>query len=274
MESTSEASPKNYTKLNIELLLPSLFRITEADIQFPWHSINADTMEYFQKKSAEAAGDPIQTEATFALTILKAKEGYSPAIGMLHFLYNLFNDLADLLTAREKKMTCSIVKKILITFDLKFYHFIGEIATLNNLMATKLYRLEHVEEELPNGKSIDFYLQEVKDKKRILVEVLNIDLDGDRVQSDPMSIDKFITHRARKKFKEKNENIPEPEQFQLIPVLWGGHKDIEVYRQHFKDHRSTPENVMEPPAYLRHSDGQFYFDHQFSRVGNLICRDL
>jgi hypothetical protein len=263
----------NPTRHNIDLLVPALTRITGADIQFPWHSIDSETLAYFEALKTEANGETIQSPATFALTLLKAKGGYSPAVGMMHFLNNVFGDLAKSLTTPEKKMACSIVKKILLTFNPTFYHFVGEIATLNNLMATGLYRLKHIEEGLPNGKSIDFYLQERTSDDRILVEVLNIDLDSDRVESDPAAIDKFIAHRAKKKFREKNKNLRDPEEFQLIPVLWGGHADVEVYRQHFKDHRPTPANVIEPLAYLRHSDGHYYFDHQFGRVGNLIRHD-
>jgi len=274
MENVSGASSKNYTKHNIELLVPALIRITDADIQFPWHSIDSDTQAYFEALKAEANGETIPSPSTFALTLLRTKGAYAPAVGMIHFLNNVFNDLSSVLTEPEKKMACSIVKKILLTFNPTFYHFVGEIATLNNLMATKRYRLKHIEEGLPNGNSIDFHLQTIETDERILVEVLNIDLDSDRVESDPGAIDKFIAHRAKKKFREKNEDLPDPEQFQLIPVLWGGHADIEVYRQHFKDHRATPANVVEPLAYLRHSDGQYYFDHQFGRVGNLIRRDI
>jgi hypothetical protein len=264
----------NATRHNIELLGPALIRITDADIQFPWHSINSDTQAYFEGLKAEAKGEAIDSPATFALTLLRAKGGYGPAVGMMHFLNNVFGSLANILTTPEKKMACSIVKKILLTFNPTFYHFVGEIATLNNIMSTNLYRLQHIEEDLPNGNSIDFYLQTIQNDERILVEVLNIDLDSDRVQADPVAIDKFIAHRAKKKFREKNKNLPDPEQFQLIPVLWGGHADIEVYRQHFKDHRATPANVLEPLAYLRHSDGHYYFDHQFGRVGNLVRRDV
>lgn len=264
----------NLTRLNIELLVPNLLRIADADIQFPWASIDSDTLAYFEALKAEAKDETIRSPATFALTLLRAKGGYKPAVGMMHFLNNVFNDLSNSLTTSEKKMACSIVKKILFTFNPTFYHFVGEIATLNNLMTTELYRLKHIEEGLPNGKSIDFYLHSTKNDERILVEVLNIDLDSDRVESAPVAIDKFIAHRAKKKFREKNANLPDPEQFQLIPVLWGGYADIEVYRQHFKDHRATPANVIEPLAYLRHSDGQYYFDHQFGRVGNLVRHDL
>jgi hypothetical protein len=274
MTTTLEHPAPNYTKLNIELLLPNLLKITTADPDFPWHSIDFDYIQYFEQKKLEAKGEVIQVKTTFPMMLLAAKTGNSSALGMIHFLNNVFADLSNTLNADEKKMVCSTVKKILLTFDLRFFHFVGEIATLNNLMATKKYRLKHIEKELANEKHIDFLLEPVENNEEVLVEVLNIDLDSNKIESDPVAIDKFLTYRATQKFAYKNKRLAEPVDFFLIPVLWGGYKDIEVYRQHFKAHNRTPKNVHEPLAYLHHSDGHLYFDHQFGRVGNLVRRDL
>ena len=64
----------------------------------------------------------------------------------------------------------------------------NELAVLNNLMKSKMYRLEQLEAPLPGSpKTIDFKLRSLKTNASILVEVYNIHIDTDKVQTNPAS---------------------------------------------------------------------------------------
>lgn len=264
-----ESSKVNNAKQNTLYYLPALLEITAVDTEFPWDRIDDLFTILWKKKAALAIDDKMKVDATFFFTIMAARKGHSNAIGILHFLNHVFEELAGQLNPVEKKMLCSNIKDMVTTSDLRFYDFVGEIATLNNLMKTKAYRLERVETPLPNGKTIDFQLCKIETNCSILVEIVNIHLDSDRVEADPVAIDKFLTHRLVAKIKDKNKKLKENVHFYLVPVLWGGWQDIEVYSNYFRHYKLALENVIEPVAYLQHSDGQEYYDHQFGRVSTL-----
>lgn len=267
-----ETKELNAAQRNVAFYLPALLEITCVDPDFPWDRIDRNFSALWKTKSAQAIGDVIKVEMTLFFMMMSASKGNMQAIGMLHFLNLLFEELSDQLHADEKKLICSNIKDIIQTPNLMFFNFVGEIATLNNLMKTKEYRLSRVEAPLGNGSSIDFQLKKLNNNI-LLVEIVNIHLGSERVEADPIAIDKFLTNRLMGKIEKKKKGLKENIDFYLIPVLWGGWKEIEVYSTYFKSRKLTIANVIEPVAYLQHSNGLGYFDHQFGRVSTLIRKD-
>jgi len=267
-----DAAKINSAKLNVSLFLPALIEITDFS-DFAWGKIDALFSSKPEERKIIAMGETIMAEATLFDTIIAAKKGSPKAIGMLHFLNKVFEELAGQLMPREKQMLCANIKDMLTAFDLRFYDFVGEIATLNNLMTTKAYRLERIESPLPNGKTIDFELYHIENASPLLVEIVNIHLDSDRVESNPTAIEKFLTHRLTKKVKDKKTKLEEDINIYLIPVLWGAWKDIEIYSNYFKLNSLKLKNVIEPLSLLTRSDDQGYYRHDFGSVSTLFKAD-
>jgi hypothetical protein len=270
MGQQSQEQEINYTKLNTELYLPGLLNITNLDKHFPWVKIDRDFTRLKDIKEKNVNDGIIKVDTTLFFTILAAKIGHSQAIGMLHFLNIVFEELGNRLDEKEQKMICSTIKKIVSTFDPRFYNFVGEIAVLNCLTKSGIYRLEKVEAPLAIGGSIDFQLFNKEKNSSTLVEVMNIHLDSEKVDENSTAINKFFTDRFSAKIKKKSKGMPEYAQFHLVPVLWGGAKELQVYKNHFKTNQLGMDYVIEPFAYLQHTDGTSFYDHQFSRVSALI----
>lgn len=274
LESTQPETPEtNYTRRNVSVFLPGLLEITDNDPDFPWDGIDQLFKDTWTEKAAGAVNDSFQVEATFFFVFMAALKRLPVAVGYIDFLNRLFEELAGLLPQDKQKMICSTIKKLLKTPTLQFLNFLGELATLNNLLKSKTYELDLIESPLPNDNSIDFRLKNLNDSHFVFVEVLNIHVDDDRVESSPIAIEKFIAHRLKKKRREKNEDLENPDQFWLVPVLWAGWRSLEIYRDHFKIHQIKIPDAIEPLAYLQHSDRMGYYDHQFGRVSTLISKD-
>jgi len=69
---------------------------------------------------------------------------------------------------------------------------------LYQLKRPTIYLLE-VEKNLPNGKSIDFDMTIQDPKMRVLIEVINIQINPKKVENNANSIRRFINGRLEKK---------------------------------------------------------------------------
>ena len=137
-------------------------------------------------------------------------------------------------------------------------------------MKTKVYRLISVEEPLGNGRTIDFKLKKVDNKKTYLVEVLSIHIDTLWVEKDSALIAKFFEYRLHKKNEVKMKWLQDYPPFYLLPVLWGGHEDIKVYSDFFKANKLNLKKVIEPVSLLIRFNETGNFESHFKVVGNLF----
>ncbi|PKV51908.1 hypothetical protein ATE84_4008 [Aquimarina sp. MAR_2010_214] len=81
-----------------------------------------------------------------------------------------------------------------------FLNSLSEIAALLEL--TKQYSFLNYEAPLPNGKTIDFQLKNIKTGKEILIDVVSIYFDPLRYENKK-GIRKFINHRINTKYDSK-----------------------------------------------------------------------
>jgi hypothetical protein len=262
-----------YAKESATFLLPAMLEITNVDPDFPWDDIGRQFRDLWIEKASKTVNGKFGSDPTLFLVIRAAIKGNESAIGYLHFLNKLFEELSDHLNDEQKKMICSTIKQLLKTPTYRFFDFVGELATLNNLLNSKIYQLERIEYPLENDKTIDFHLRRVEDGRSVLVEVVNIHIADSRVESDPIAINTFLSHRAISKRNKKEETLTAPIEYYLAIVLWGGWKSIQIYSNHFKTQNLNVDGVIEPLAYLQHSDGMGYYDHQFGRVSTLIFKN-
>ncbi len=256
-------------KENLKLFIPALIEFVDGQ-DFPWGKIDKLFSDKITDRISESNGETIVVEASIYDIIVAAKKQNSSAIGLLDFLNKLFEELTDTLDSDEKSLIKSNVKQMLISLDSKYLNFLGEIATLNNLIKSNVYRLVDIEHKIANGKSIDFKLRHIEQNKFLLVEIVNIHLDSNRVDDNADAIRKFLTHKLSEKIKSKKARLNNDFSFYLIPVIWGGWKDIKIYSEFFKSNKLDLPDVIEPVSYLTYTDNAGYYEHYFKTISNLF----
>jgi hypothetical protein len=259
----------NYAKENVALFLPALIYFTDH-AGFPWKRINDLFNQKIEKRTEEAQGETIKVKATVFDIMVAAKKGNNTAKGLLLYLNRLFHDLAQLMSVAQQQMVFTNIKNLLTRLDWRFYDYVGEIGILFNLLSTNKYCLLRVEEGLGNGKTMNFTVQDLSTSTVQLVEVYNIHLNSEKVEANPDVIRAFLTKRLTDKIAEKQQKRDSPTGFTLVPVIWGGVKDLQVYSQFFQDHQLDLPNVHEPFAWLQFSDDKGYYAHRFARLTNLF----
>ena len=272
-------------KINLAFFVPSLIEFIGA-MDFPWDRIDLLFSQKLEERKktfnedlikATAAGQEtnendfsIIVESTIYDMIVLAKKGNPTANGYLDFLKKLFEELTDNLTAHEKVLVRSNVKSMLTSFDMKYLNFLGEIAVLNNLIKSKIYRLETIEEKLSNGKAIDFKLRMTESETTHLIEVLNIHLDFKKIDPNPVLIEKFLRDRIAAKILDKTKNLLVYPGLILIPVLWGESKALKIYNDFYKRTPLKIVNTIEPCGYLTYPDGKGRYKHYFEPISTLF----
>lgn len=260
----------NLVKSNLQLFLPALVELVADSRDFPWDKIDRLFSKKLQDRIVDFNNGKSQVEATIYDVIIEAKKGNTTAIGHLDFLNKLFEELSDNLNPSEKRLVKTNVKHMLITFDKNHRNYIGEIAVLNNLIKSKNYRLNGIEIKLANGKSIDFKLEVIGKEKFVLVEVMNIHLEENRIDDSAEAIEKFLTDRFLQKLESKMVTLADKLKFYIVPVIWGGWRNIKVYSEFFKTNSIKINNVIEPVSYLTYSDGKGYYEHHFKTISSLF----
>jgi hypothetical protein len=259
----------NRVRENIRLYLPAIINIVGEE-DFDWEQIDELFSAELVKRGAEfnVDGEPLLIQATIYDIIIEVKKGNLQAMRLLSFFQRLLEELSINLTIGERKLIRKNIRDFLLRFNLKYLDYVGELAVINNLVKSKLYRLENVEEKLPSKKSIDFKIKRVEDGKVHLVEVVNIHLVSGKIECDERKIRKFLDYRLSKKIASKNSAA----DFFLVPVLWGCWQDIKVYSEYFKKNEMHLLNVLEPVAYATFSDpnDKTYCFHRFGNVSSLF----
>ena len=264
---------ESLVKINLAMFVPALVRLIGAS-PFPWKKFDELFNSEVKRRIEKGNGEPVTVEATLYDIIIEAKKENNSAIGLLHFLNRMFEELSTNLNETEKAFLRKNISDMLGSMTKEYLNYVGEIATLNNLIKTKAYRLEGVEEPMGNGKTIDFKLAKIESGKVFLVEIVNIHIDSVRVETDTELIHKFFSYRLQQKIDKKMYGLSGIPPFYLIPVLWGGYSEIKIYGDFFGSNKLNFTNVIEPVSYLMQSDGKGYFEHYFKSVSNLFSESL
>jgi hypothetical protein len=260
----------NLIKKNLSAYFPELV-IFIGDLPFDWDYIDNLFSKEMDNRRNKANGETIIIQATIYDIIVETKKLNLQAIRLLDFFNKLLAELSINLTLEEKKLIKPTIRSVLTAFDSRCLDFLGELLVLNNLMKSKMYKLEGVEQKLPNNKAIDFRLKSIVEGSYRLVEVVNIHLDSKKTNSDESLIRTFLEGRLSKKIADKKTTLKATDFF-LVPVLWGGWKDIKIYSDYFKKHEMHISNVIEPVSYLTFSDpnDNSYVVHRFGNVSDLF----
>jgi hypothetical protein len=211
-----------------------------------------------------------QIEMCIYDTIVQANKNRPEAFRYLDFINKLCGELSELLNEEEKKLISLNIYNMLISFDLKYLNFFGEILVLNNLMKTKKYRLHAVEIKLSNGKEIDFVLQSISSNNLIQIEIVNLQPNEKKVEPDNNAIRAFLTKRLIDKIKTTQIGLNDKSEFILIPVIWGSAKVLKIYYDFFQRESIQIENVLEPHAYGTFIEENGVYIHRFCKISNLF----
>jgi len=257
----------NILKENIKLYLPAIINIV-GNTNFDWERIDKLFSEELTKRTAKANGGTLIIEATIYDIIIEVKKGNLQAMRLLSFFRQLLEELSINLTTEEQKLIKKNIRDFLTRFNLKYLDYVGELAVINNLVKSKIYRLENVELKLASKKRIDFEIKRIEDGKLFLVEVVSIHLDSNKVERDDLKIKKFLNNRFANKIESKKSNT----DFFLVPVLWGSWHDIKVYSEYFKKNKMHLINVLEPVSYVTFADpkDKNFFFHRSGNVSNIF----
>jgi hypothetical protein len=198
------------------------------------------------------------------------KKGDSNCIGMMDFYNKLFHQLKLLLSKKEKMLILNIIKNLLVSFDSKYLNYLGELSVMYQLKRTNNFTLLEVEKVLPNGKSIDFDMMIRNPKMRVLIEVFNIQINPEKVENDSKAIKTFINGRLKNKINDKKANLIGDWNIHLVPIIWGGHEQLEIYYEYFKTNSTDLPLSYSPLAFLTYYDQDGNYFPKFGSLSTLF----
>lgn len=256
----------NRVKENIKLYLPAIIKIVGDD--FDWDRIDKLFTGEINKRIEKAKEETLIIDVTIYDIIIEVKKGNKEAKRFLSFFQRLLEELSINLSLVELKLIKKNIRDFLTRFDQKYLDYVGELAVINNLIKSKTYRLENIETKLISGKSIDFEIKNIENGQPYFVEVTNIHLVHEKVENDDEKIEAFLNHRLTSKINSKMSDI----NFYLIPVLWGGWRDIKIYSDYFMRNKMHISSVLEPLAYVTFYDPkkETFYLHRFTSVSKLF----
>jgi hypothetical protein len=259
----------NLVKENLKIFTPQIVTLVDSE-NFPWGRINSKFNKRIDKILAEETSDVFNLEATIYDHIISAKKKNSSSLGLLKYFNLLFKELNKNLVGVERDLVKTNVINMLSSFDKQFLNYLGELAVLNQLIKSSTFSLIACEEELPNGKSIDFLFENKIEPMKLLVEVVNIHINDEKVEKDNDKIKIFFQTKLEQKIDSKKQGLDQEIDFHLVPVIWGGIDSLKIYEDFFKNNSIDIPCVYEPMAYLTYSDDHEYYEHYFNPVSKLF----
>jgi hypothetical protein len=259
----------NLVKYNLSNYIPELIDFIGEE-KFPWDAVEKKFDRKIDQRVSEINGDSIVIEASIFDQIISIKKGHSDYIGMIDFYNKLFYQLKLLLNQEEKKLIFNTIKNLLVSFDSKYLNYLGELSIIYQLKRTNNFILLEVEKVLPNGKSIDFDMMIQDPKMRVLIEVMNIQINPKKVENDANSIRTFINSRLEEKITNKKKNLIDDWNIHLVPIIWGGHEQLEIYYEYFKTNSTELPLSYVPLAFLTYYDHNGNYFPKFGSISTLF----
>ena len=259
----------NLVKQNLSIFLPELTKFI-GDEQFPWDEIDYKFDKKIESRFSKNPEGSIIVEACIFDQIVSIKKRNTDYTGMMDFYNKLFYQLNTLLNKTEKKLILKTIRNLLVSFDSKYLNYLGELSALYKLKQTNNFILLDVEKVLPNGKSIDFDMMIKEPKMQVLIEILNIQINPEKVEDDSNKICDFINGRIIEKLSVKKLNLVEEWNIHLVPIIWGGHKELEIYNKYFKNNSLDLPLTYEPLAFITYYDNYNNYFPKFGAISSLF----
>ena len=257
-------------KAVLKIYFPSMFEVLE-DEQISWANITKTFKKEFKEREArmEPGHETLTVKANFYDVIVAAINGQEQPIRLLDYYDKLFQEVAMRLDGEQKKKLKTTVFNLLVSTGWNYLHYLGELATLNQLLKSGNYHFTQAEIDLGNGKGGDFHLIEIKTGHQLIIEVLNIVLDKE-LPADDAGLKTFLTKRFADKIKDKSKNGTATLPFVLAPVIWGPFKDLKRLSDFYKKNKIELPNCLEAAAYSTFLQGDGSFYHMFGKINTLF----
>lgn len=235
-------------KAKLQLHLPVLITLM-GDTPFTWVDVNRLFIEKYsiRHENYVAANHYLVVEINFFDVISQALLGNRNYLLLYTYFKRLMEELDMQLAPEKKALLSGTFRSLLTNWDLKFLNFIGELSVLNNLLKSG-YQLDIVEEEMPNGKHMDFTVINQNGNKA-LVEVRNIHLHEGGDKTDRQLVSK-IKRKLTRKINTKSKNGLPGIVFHIVPVIWAPHKVLLRLKALYDQNLNMLHlNILEPVAY-------------------------
>ena len=259
-------------KNRLRQYIPSLFEILNDD-RISWKDIsNKFQKTYDARLALYNKNGSLRVTASFYDVITERQNGTTGAIHLLDYFDKLFREISDRLDNIQKQQLKSTVYNLLTSVGSDYLHYIGELllAILNQLIKSEHYIFRQTEFNLGNGNSADFYFNEMKTVKEVLIEVLNIVLKQE-IKDDDRQIRDFLDYRFKQKINRKTKGRTDLRSFQLMPVIWGPSKDLRRLAEFYKNGNTVDIiNCTSASAYSTFlvDDGSYF--HRFGSLASLF----
>ncbi|MEO9803442.1 MAG: hypothetical protein ABJF04_09355 [Reichenbachiella sp.] len=247
-------------KAVLEKYMPSFLKLLGSN-HIPWMKISVKLQLHIEELKKELLENPkaLVCDATF-FSVLKSKlKGDGLGDAQFDFYNQLFTDLHQILSPKERKLLGGILKSVLIQLEKDYLHFIGELSALYFYKINTNFELLKVEEKLFDHRKIsaDFKFVNPETNNIYLLEVLNIHLEH-RENLSTETLDKIITSKLDLKLKSKE--AASKKNMSLQPLIWC--KDINQIKLVYNYYKSCsiPEQTHKPLGYLsfKTPDGNLY----------------
>ena len=203
----------------------------------------------------------------------KASENMEAAREFLSFIDQTVWQALAATTGSAREQLEKLVFTMIISFGeerSEYKNHFAEIAVISKLLTQGDFKLESIEKQLPNGKSMDFEIS--KDRLRNLIEVYNIDFDREKLNGSD-DLKKFLETRLVNKLNAKLEGIENLEVgYQFVPVLWGDIMSLVNFIdafEYFKQVKIVAPFMM-VAQYTNQGDGRIAYD--FGSVEQFLLR--
>ena len=138
------------------------------------------------------------------------------------------------------------IKEVVLTVDINLYdnnnpsflNFFGEIIAINHILSSpdNRYVIEDIEYKLKNGKSIDFSIYDNVYKDFLLIEIMNIHFQKEKLLSyTPNEFLKFLKQRISDKYFDKTNLITNNIVIKILPIIWNNLEDMTSFKSVFKN---------------------------------------
>lgn len=255
--------------------IPSMFEVLK-DEQISWVGISKTFEKNYRKRLAKMlpGQETMEVEASFYDLISARLKGNTQAIRQMDFFDKLFQEIGMRLTLKQKQWLKTTIFNILISTDFKYLDYFGELAILNQAIKSGNYTFNQTEFGLGNGKSADFYFHDIKSNRPVLIEVVNAVLTRE-LAGDEDGIKRFLSKRLTDKIEDKRKSDPNTLPFQLIPVIWGPAKDLQILSDFYKRGNSVDvPNTIEACAYCSFTRADGSYIHRFGSLSSLFSQEV
>lgn len=219
-----------------------------------------------------------------------AKKGDNEAKSFLSFVDQQSNLLVELLKPNFLREIKEILWKAISSIEIDtdknenpdYLNHLGELFGLNHILTTggNIFSLKQIEKELPNGKRVDFELENRRNKEFIHVDFLSIHgIDLSKIENND-DLARFLEYRLNQKIDNKKAGLPNNKpilfsdgislNLHILPIIWTEIETLVPYKQVFKGFYKRANNALSFCSLISQKIEGHGIEYKFARVSDII----